>query len=322
MADDAEFSQFIAQATAPAEAPAPIEAAVVEPAKAEAEAATEPESTKPEVEAKPEPEPEKKPEEKQPDWKKAAAAEKAKREAKQASKANEAKLAAQLQAVQAKLARFEAIEAKRETDPLAAAEEFGLSYDKLTKQYIKTLEQNPNAPAPEVKQLTDKIQHIENLLQQQQAAIEQRAQAEAVQSFQAEVKQVLEAKGDEFELVKAARQGPDLVREIVREHFRATAKFDTSGQLVEAGEVMPTEDACRLAEKYLEEDVSQFKGTKKFSGKREEPKPAPTKKPDAPTLNQDMRQGGTKTEPHGDEIEQLLAMKKILEAQLNASQGN
>lgn len=318
MADDAEFSQFIAQATAPAEAPA--ETPVIEAAPTEA--VKEPEPVAPEAEAKSEPEPEKKPEEKQPDWKKAALAEKAKREAKQASKTNEAKQSAELQAVKAELARFKAIEAKRETDPLGAAEEFGLSYDKLTKQYIKTLEDNPNAPAPEVKQLTDKIQHIENLLQQQQAAIEQRAQAEAVQSFQAEVKKVIEAKGDDFELVKAARQGPDLVREIVAAHYRATSKFDTSGRLVEAGEIMPTEDACALAEKYLEEDLGQFKGTKKFSGKREEPKPAPVKKPDAPTLNQDMRQGGTKSEPHGDEVEQLLAMKKVLEAQLNATQGN
>lgn len=319
MADDAEFSEFIAQATAPAEAPTtPAEVPPADTPKVESEAAKEPEA-KPEVEAKEE----EKPAEKQPDWKKAAQAEKAKREAKQASKANEAKLAAQLQAVQAKLARFEAIEAKRETDPLAAAEEFGLSYDKLTKQYIKTLEDKPDGPPPEVKHLTEKIQHIENLLNQQQETINQRAQAEAIQSFQAEVRKVLEAKGDDFELVKAARQGPDLVREIVAAHYRATAKFDTSGRLVEAGELMPTEDACKLAEKYLDEDLGQFKGTKKFSGKvaaKAEEKPAP-KKPDAQTLTQDLRQGGTKSEPHGDEVEQLLAMKKVLEAQLNASQG-
>lgn len=319
MADDAEFAQFVAQATT-VETPTATEATPTESQKIEPEA-KETEPVKQEVEVKPEPEPEKKPDDKQPDWKKAALAEKAKREAKQSSKANEARLSAQLNAVQTELARFKAIEAKRETDPLAAAEEFGLSYDKLTKQYIKTLEQNPNAPAPEVKHLTDKIQHIENLLQQQQEKIDQRAQAEAVQSFQADVKKVIEAKGDEFELIKAARQGPDLVREIVAAHYRATSKFDTSGRLVEAGELMPTEDACALAEKYLEDDLGQFKGTKKFSGKREEPKPV-VKKPDAPTLNQDMRQGGTKSEPHGDEVEQLLAMKKVLEAQLNATQGN
>ena len=76
-----------------------------------------------------------------------------------------------------------------------------------------------------------------------------------------------------------------------------------------------------MAEKYLEDDLGQFKGTKKFSGKREEPKPV-VKKPDTPTLNQNMRQGGTKAESHGTEVEQLLAMKKVLEAQLNATQGN
>jgi len=319
MAEDAEFSQFIAQAITQTETTTPAEAPAADPPKVEPEATKEPEAAKP-VEAKPETELEKKPEDK-PDWKKAAAAEKAKREAKQTGRANEAKLSAQLNAVQAELARFKAIEAKRETDPLAAAEEFGLSYDKLTKQYIKTLEQNPNAPAPEVKQLTDKIQHIETLLQQQQAMIDQRAQAEAIQSFQADVAKVLETKGEDFELVKAARQGPELVREIVTAHFRATATFDQSGRLVAAGELMPTEEACKLAEKYLEDDLGQFKGTKKFGAKKEEPKPV-VKPAVSPTLNQDMRQGGTKSEPHGDEVEQLLAMKKVLEAQLNASQGN
>ncbi len=310
--DTADFQAFATAAMAQAAGTDPVLVAPV--------AETPPVEAKPDdkpVEAKPEPKVDE-----VPAWKKAADAEKAKRAANNNSKATEQRLNAQLQQVQAKLARFEAIEAKKATDPLGAAEEFGLSYDTLTKKYLETIEDPKAGPAPEVKALIQKIQHVEDLLKTQQQAIERRAQTEAVQSFVNEVKQVLEAKGDEFELVRAARQGPDLVREIVGAHFRATAQFDAAGNILSPGEIMPTEDACRLAEKYLDEDLGQFRSTKKFAGKPETPKvEAPKPKAEAPTLSQDMRQGGTKPEPHGDEIEQLLLLKKTLESQLDAQQG-
>lgn len=311
--DEAAFAEFVASATvATEEAPAAVEAAPVVESKAEVTTEeVKPELVKAEADKKA-------PEEVKPDWKKAAAVEKAKRLASQNHKANADKLQTKLQQVEHELARFKSIEAKRDTDPLAAAAEFGLDYNKLTKEYIKTLE-TPNQQETEVGKLTQKIQHVESLLQQQQDSIDRRAQAEAIQSFNADVKKVLETKADDFELVKTAKQGPDLVREIVAAHYRATATFDRAGNLIGAGELMPTEKACQLAEKYLEEDLSQFKATKKFGGKVEA---KPVVKPAAPTLSQDMRQGGTKTEPHGDEVEQLLLLKKTLEAQLNASQGN
>lgn len=325
MADDSEFAQFVTQAVAeiapaPAAAP-PAEAKAADPPKVEQPAAKEPEPAKP-VEAKEEPKPEPKPE---PAWKVKAAEEKAKREARNAAKGNEAQLQAKLAAVEAELAKWKAIEAKKATDPLGAAEELGLSYDRLTKEYIKGLDKDgaPQAP-PEVAELRQKIQHVESLLKQQQQTIEQRAQAEAMQSFKAEVTQVLTTQGDDFEHVKAHPQGVDLVREIVRAHFRDTATFDKDGTLIAPGEVMSTEEACGRAEEWIQNFLGNFKGTKSFAAKVEakaEEKPAP-KKPEAPTLSQDLRTGGTKSEPHGDEVEQLLLLKKTLEAQLNASAGN
>ena len=317
--DQADFAAFASAAMAQASAQAielttpVVEAPPPEAPKVEAEATKEPVEAKKEEEKKVE-----------PDWKKAAAEEKAKREARQTSKSNEARLQAQLQSVTQKLARFEAIEAKKDTDPLGALADLGLTYDAATKAYIRTLETEPEGN-DEVRKLNEKIQSVEKLLQQQQATIEQRAQAEAVQSFQAEVRKVLEAKADDFELVKTAKQGPDLVREIVATHYRKTATFDQLGNLIAPGEIMETEDACRLAEQYLEEDIGQFKGTKKFGPKVEVKAPEPVAKP-APTtttISQDMRTGGTTpTAPHGDEIEQLLLLKKTLESQLETAQGN
>lgn len=325
-AEDAEFAQFITQATATEPTPVPTEVAppapVEEPKKEPpVEVKTE---EKPVVEAKKE---EPKPEEKkddEPAWKKLVAAEKAKREAKRAAGQGDAALKAKLDAVEAKLAKYEALEKKKETDPLGALEDFGISYDRATKEYIKTLEKNPNQPAPEVTALSQKIQQLETAIQEQRREIANKAQAEAVQSFNAEIGKVLETKGSDFELVRKHPQGVDLVREIVGKHFRDTAVFDKSGNMVAPGELMAPEEACARAQGWLDEFLDNFKGTQKFvsssvAAKPEEPK---TKKVETPTISQDMRQGGTKPEPHGDEIEQLLLMKKNLESQLNANQGN
>lgn len=311
--DQDEFTAFataaMAESSAAAEPPA---AQPAEPVAAEAAPTTEATKEEPTVEASPA-------KEEPPAWKVAAEKERAARAAKQTSKV-EAKLKTELQALQSRLAKYEAIEAKKATNPLAAAEELGLSYENLTKEYIKTLEPKPDEATEKYNSLNQKLQHVETLLQQQQERIEQEAQAKAVNAFNADVKAVLESKGEEFELVRAARQGPELVREIVAAHFRATATFDSSGRLVAPGEIMATEQACGLAEKYLDDDLGQFRSTKKFTGKVEAPKAAP-KPPATQTLSQDLRQATTKSEPHGDEIEQLLLLKKTLEAQLN-TQGN
>lgn len=328
-AEDAEFAQFISQATAaPAETPAaaPTEAApavVAEAPKEEPKVEVKTEMTPPAAEAKPEEKVEE-PKEDEPAWKKLVAAEKAKREARRAQQQGDSALKAQLDAVTAKLAKYEALEKRKETDPLGALEEFGISYDKATKEYIKTLDSNPDKTPPEIQTLSKKIQELETAIQQQREAAEREAQAKAVQSFQAEVGKVLEAKASDFELVSKHPQGVELVREIIAKHYRETATFDQKGNLVAPGEIMATEEACARAEGWLDEFLGSFKGTRKFAtgevkAKAEEPKP---KKVEAPTISQDMRQGGTKSEPHGDEIEQLLLLKKTLESQLNASQGN
>jgi hypothetical protein len=318
--DEAAFQEFATAAMAQAAGTAPE---LVAPAPAEtpaAEPAAEPAKEAPATEAK-EPEPAK-PEEKKeeiPAWKKAAEAERAKR----ASKSNETKLQARLAAVEAELGKYKAFEAKKETDPLSAAAEMGLDYERLTKEYIKTLDKDSGPKVdPEVQKLYQKIQQVEGLLKQQQQAIEQRGQAEAVQAFNAELKSELETKGDALEYVKSDPQGPSLVWEIRVAHYRETAPKDASGNIIGPGEIMSVGDACELAEKHLEKYLGNFKNAKKLTGKVEAPKPA-AKPAATPTLSQDMRQQSeTKSAPHGDEIEQLLALKKTLEAQLDAQRGN
>jgi len=326
-AEDAEFAQFITQATAtetPAAAPtettpAPVVEAPKEEVKQEAKTEEKPAA----VEAKPEEKKQEETKEEEPAWKKVVAAEKAKREAKRAAQQGDAALKAQLEAVTSKLAKYEALEKKKEVDPLGAMEEFGIPYDRATKEYIKSLEKNPNQPAPEVQALSQKIQQLETAIAQQRKEDERKAQAEAVKSFQADISKVLETKASDFELVSKHPQGVELVREIVAAHYRETATFDRAGNLVAPGEIMATEEACARAEGWLDDFLGKFKGTRKFATgevkAKVEDKP---KKAETPTISQDMRQGGTKQEPHGSEVEQLLLMKQALESQLNASQGN
>jgi hypothetical protein len=317
--DAAEFEQFTSQAMAEV---APAAAPVAEPAK------VEPPADAPKVEPAKEPEPAKveaAPEEKPPEvpaWKKAAEAEKAKR----ATKNAEAQLKAKLASVESELAEWREFKTLREKDPLAAAEKAKLSYDTLTKHYIKGLESGADPKPqrdPEVSALIQKIQDVEAQLKSQQQTIAQRAQSEWEQSFKAEVKSAIEAKGDALEFVAKHPQGPDLVREIRAAHYRDTATFDDAGNIIEPGEIMPTDEACKLAEEHLDKFLGHFKGAKKFSAAKEVPtQPAAKPAPAAPTLSQDMRQGGvTPNTPHGDEVEQLLLLKKTLEAQLNAQQG-
>lgn len=301
----------------------PTESAPPEPQKEEqpktaeiGDEATKPAPVTPQ-EAKPD-------QEAQKDWKAAAEAARAKQSARRSAKEAAAIQSTKLQALEAKLARYEAIEAKRETDPLGAAEEFGLNYDRLTKEYIRTLEKDPNQSPPEVKGLIQKFQQLETLVQQQQKQLEARQANELIRGFESEVKSLLEAKSEVFELTKTAEEGLGLVKAIVAAHWRETASFDAKGRLLADGETMATEKACQLAEDYFEkQQLRRFAHTKKFKSiasppekpKIEEKKIATA----ASTLSQSLLQSGSQSIPtFGSETEELFSMIKKLEAQ----QGN
>lgn len=271
--------------------------------------------------------PEDKPEEKKTDWKAAAERERQKRQQKAAQKAQESQLATEVSQLKQQLAKFQAIEAKKQTDLLGAAAEAGFDYDLLTKEYLRSIDKQPDAVASpqsaEIKQLIQKIQQLESAFHDQRKTIAQQQEVKAVQEFYGSVKSVIEAKGDEFELLKVAEEGPELVRAIVAAKWNETAKYDSQGNLIEAGEMMPTEEACKLAEEYFEtQQLKRFAQTKKFlafAKPAEKPKEVEKPQPSATTLSNSMRQGGGDHVPtFGSETEELMSMIKRLEAQ----QGN
>lgn len=333
MSDEEEFAQIAmaaieaskAEAT-PAEAPPP-----------EAPAPTEPETPKqpeagagagqaaePAAEVKTETPAEPTKEAPKQDWKAAAAAERAKQAARAKAREDQNSARRELEIAKAKLARYEAIEAKKETDPLAAAEEFGLNYDRLTKEYIKTLDKNPNQPPPEDKRRDEIFQRLEAKIQNLESKLAMKDRQQVLSAFEQEVETTLKTKADEFELTRTAEDdGRNLVKAIVGAHWRKTAVLDEQGRVIKPGEDLPTEEACKLAEEYFErKQLKRWAETKKFKALAT-PKPPPKpeeKKPATATLSASLRQGGGEhsSVSYGDETSELLAMVKRLEAQ----QGN
>ncbi len=315
-----------------------IALSVVEATKTEGAAATETPPSEPKTEIEPQSgadgagkgiEPEKvvvadeKPAEepKKPDWKAAASAERQKRASREANRSQATALTAELEQYKAKLARYEAIEARKATDPLGAAEEFGLNYDTLTKKYIESLEQNPAQATPEVKTLIQNFHTLKDqVLGLQQELLNERRQ-KIVGDFEAGVKSLIQSKGDEFELLSTAKEGPALVKAIVAAHWKDTAEYDSQGNVTRNGETMSTEVACKKAEAFFEEEqLKRFAGTKKFKALAgpSEKKPEPQKPAGANTLNSSMLRGGGESISFVGELDELASLAKRLESQ----QGN
>lgn len=254
------------------------------------------------------------------DWRAAAAAERQKQRDRQNGRNQTVQLQQQLQQAQAEMARWREIEELKTSDPLAAAEKAGFSYDTLTKKYIESLEKNPAQTAPEVKTLIQNFHQLEGMVQGLQEELREERRQKVVSGFDSEVQSLLQAKGDEFELTRTAKEGPTLVRAIVAAHWSKTVVRDDKGRILEDGETMPTEEACRKAEEYFEQQqLGQFIKTKKFAALARPPE-APKveeKKSTSGTLTQGLLRGGGETQTFSGEFEELAALARRLEAQGN-----
>lgn len=326
-------------AAKPAEAP-PEPAAPVEPQAAEP-AATGDDGKQPVAEAKPvETPPEPKPEPKRTDWKAAAANERARQAAKSQERSRLAQLEAEAAQLRAEVQRSRELDELAKTDPIAAAEKRGFSYDRLTQAYVKSLEANPNQPPPVVQQLDQKFQSVDERVARLERALAAKDEQLAIATFESKVSATLAAKAEEFELTKAAGDdGTSLVKNIAQQHWVQTAtwKLDAYGNkatdergnwiLLAPGETLPTEEACKLAEAYFEQQqLKRFAETKKFRAlvktetppKKDEPQPTKPAAASTATLSNQLRQGGGEAQSFSGEWEELAALTKRLAAQ----QGN
>lgn len=293
MADD--FDSIAATLVAAANAPeAPEEAApppdtptevAAEPAKVE-----ETPAEAPKVEAK---------KDEPKDWKAIAAADKARRDARAATRQQQTQQQSELQETKAKLAKWEAFEKKKAEDPLAAAEEVGLSYDELTRRYIAGLKE-PEADDP-VKALTQKVQSLEAQIKND-AAAKQEAQYQAnLQAIGSEIDRVAQA--DEFELVRTHPEGRSRAFAIMVAYHNETN-----------GKNLPFETAVREAEKELERELLEpVLKTKKAQARLAAMAP-PKKAEPAPTLSQALKQPSS-TASNKDDLDQMVSIFNRLQSQ-------
>jgi hypothetical protein len=182
-----------------------------------------------------------------------------------------------IQEREAKLNEWEQFKSQASTNPLAALQALGLSYQELTDFVL-----NNEKPTPDlqVKALRDEIASFkkEQLDSQQRAQEEAKKRADeefnqAIENFKSDVNAFITSHADEYELINL-HESHDLVFATIEEHFNKTKK------------ILSTKEASDLVEKYLEEQVEKtVTGTKKFQSKfsqalaQKEEAPAPAQSP-------------------------------------------
>lgn len=293
MTEQEEFEQFTAgikdSATeTPAETPA------TEPAKEpEATPAEEPAKEAPAKEEPPKEEPPKEAE-KKVDWAAKAAAEKEKRVARHAARLAAEQKEREFAEAKAKAARLDEILTLSKEKRLTALEKLGMSVDDINTEYIKEAEANPDRPPPYVSALEKKLEEQTAMLKmlaeretKREAEALERQRQETLKSIETSVADTLKNKADDLELLSRHKQGKEIVINLLAAHHEET------------GEVMDIEQACRLVEEHLLEDLKPFAETKKLR--------AQTSKPaDTQTISGDMRQAEPRGAPGSDDDREFL----------------
>jgi len=193
-----------------------------------------------------------------------------------------------------KAAKFKEVEdliALSKSNPLAALEKMGLTYEQLTTAILKgdkSVEINKVSKVEEENKALK--QQLDTLISNMQNA-ETKAKIDAAQSkFNGEIKAALQTAGDKFELLNANPDATDIVFNIIDQDFtEKTAQAKREGKEITLTDALTFEQAAEMAEKYLEEELAPYLKTKKFAPKQEtkpvvsESKPKEATKEDKPS---------------------------------------
>lgn len=278
-------------------APAAVEAAQAEGDDKPAEVKTE---APPAVEAKPEAP--------KVDWKAVAAADKERRAARHAAKEKASAVANENAALKARIAKLDAFEAKKASDPLAALEDVGLSYSDLTTKYIQSLERQkldgkpitPEEP-PEIKALRADVAAMKAKLEADQEAVAKQQDAANYTAVMAKIEEV--ATAEDCELVKTLPDGKAKVYQIMAEYYSETG-----------GQHLDFAVAAKAAEQALEEErLTPILQTKKAQAKIAALAPAKKSEP-AATLTGDLKKPSSAGTPKAD-LDEMLTIFNRLQSQ-------
>lgn len=134
-------------------------------------------------------------------------------------------------------------------DPLSVLQQAGVSYDDLTQAIMN------GAPAPnlEIQSLKDQIQSLEKALEDKFSARDSETEQQVLRQIKRDA-EVIAAGSDQYELVKTTNSTPEVV-ELIHRNFK------------ENGELMDVEEALKLVEEDLEEQVLKVAKAKKIQSK-------------------------------------------------------
>lgn len=153
----------------------------------------------------------------------------------------------------------QSVESLFKTDPVAAMEKYGWSYDKLTNFVL-----GKGAPTPEMiaEQIIDK--KLGEFKTESQKKEEARLEAEKKKAqedidstltwFKGQISEFVQANPDDCELITSSG-AEELVLQVIQEHFEQTKR------------VLSVKEAASWTERYLEGEVDKLLSTKKVKAK-------------------------------------------------------
>lgn len=198
------------------------------------------------------------------------------------------------------------------TNPLAALEKSGKSYDEITKEKLKQL--YPDSPDTQFMMLKDELSSLKKLIadkeeQEKQYSTQamERARQQAVNHFKSEITKELQASADEFSLL-ASWPNPE---EEVFEYIEAVLK--------ETGKVIPIKQACQEIEEGFDSNIVQkMLQTNKIKSRftnaggnvsyKSQVVPAKVTSAEMKTINNNLQSGAVAPKPRKFTREEAIAM--------------
>lgn len=179
------------------------------------------------------------------------------------------------------------LEQKLRTNALSTLQELGVTYDQLTQEILASQGQ---APSPEIQALKDEIKALKQGVDQTLASKEAENEKAVLAQMRRNVEK-LSYSGDDFELIRESKSFDDVV-DLIHRTYKET------------GEVMTEDEAMKLVEAELLEDLKRIAKTKKAKGI------TPEDQGQIPTQDKPPAQAGMKTLTNKDQARASLDRKQ------------
>ncbi len=200
----------------------------------------------------------------------------------------------------AELEELRAFRRRFSEDPVDALEKAGVSYNKLTDEYVKRLENNPGDP--KLTALEKKLQDLEAQLTSSQQAARQQQEAAAVQKFENDVR-VEAAKSGHVFLDAFGDEGVQIAKNLTHDFYQRH------------GELLTPAEAAEVAEEYLAERYEKLeKVAQKKRGKKSPEPVVKTEKQETETktttLSNDLGRSAQQEPRDTNDVDEMLRWLK------------